>query len=216
MPTRFVCLANSYKEHGRCVAGICLDKKNRPIVETGRPKWIRPVSSEGHGEIPTDAVSHIELLTIVEIDVINFMGEGHQSENALFDEDAIREVGTFPISGLAELCENTRPNIFRNRGKAVSEEDIDNLNHSLVLVRIDDFKILEKPKEYKPGVTQLRLSFNYKNIPYEFTITDPVFIEKYRNDAQFVDNVEEIFLTLSLAGKWQGWYHKLVAGVILH
>ena len=39
---RLVCLANSYKHGERCIAGKSL--------ETG--EWVRPVSSEGHGEIP--------------------------------------------------------------------------------------------------------------------------------------------------------------------
>jgi hypothetical protein len=40
MPTRFVCLANSFKEGGRCLAGIELDNNNNPIIENGHPKWI--------------------------------------------------------------------------------------------------------------------------------------------------------------------------------
>ena len=39
MPTRFVCLANSFKEGGRCFAGIELDANNKPLLVNGHPKW---------------------------------------------------------------------------------------------------------------------------------------------------------------------------------
>jgi hypothetical protein len=35
MPARFVCLANSFKEGGRCLAGIELDNNNNPKIENG-------------------------------------------------------------------------------------------------------------------------------------------------------------------------------------
>jgi len=41
MLTRFVCLANSFKEGGRCLAGIVLDNNNKPVIENALPKWIR-------------------------------------------------------------------------------------------------------------------------------------------------------------------------------
>ena len=51
MCTRFVCLANSYKEGGRCIAGIELDENDEPIMVDGHPKWIRPVSESRFGEL---------------------------------------------------------------------------------------------------------------------------------------------------------------------
>jgi len=180
----------------------------------GRPKWIRPVSTQDHGEVPTHLVSHINTLAILEMDILNYVPQGHQSENALFDEDSIREVGRFPISGLTGLIETTRPQVFGNNGKAVAEKHIERLDHSLILVRTTDFKVFEKPNEYKPGTTQVRLAFSYKNIPYEFTVTDPIFSQNFRNNHRYVDSIDEMFLTLSIAVKWQDWYHKLVAGVI--
>lgn len=214
MLARFVCLANSYKEGGRCVAGILLDRKNNPIIQDSHPKWIRPVSLTNHGEIPTDLVSDLDLLTILEIEILDYVGEDHQSENALFDENSIREIGTLPISSLSEMFDHTRPKIFDNRGKAVAEEEIGKLDHSLMLVRTTEFEFFEKPNEHKPGTTQIKSAFSYNNIPYEFVVTDPIFLRDFRDNPKCIEGVEEIYLTLSLAIKWQGWYHKLVAGVI--
>src|SRR5579871_2249997 len=168
MHSRFVCLANSYKEGGRCVAGILLDKSNCPILKDGHPKWIRPTCTTEHGEIPTDLVAHIPLLTVLEIEVWKFVGEGHQSENALFNEDSIREMEMFPISKLDTLCDHSKLQIFGNKGKAVAEEHIDRLDHSLMFVQATEFEAIEKINEYKPGTTQIRLTFSYRNIQYEF------------------------------------------------
>jgi len=47
MPTRLVCLSNSNKLGGRCLAGIELDNQNNPVIIYGRPKWIRPICNTG-------------------------------------------------------------------------------------------------------------------------------------------------------------------------
>ena len=88
MLVRFVCLANSYKEGGRCVAGIMLDRFNNPIIENDLPTWIRPVSNTGHGEIHKELVSHIHLLDILETEISEFVDAGYQSENAIFLDDS--------------------------------------------------------------------------------------------------------------------------------
>ena len=58
MPIRMICMANSWREHGRCVAGIC--------QRTGG--WIRPVSSNG-GPLNQDGTAidgrHIQPLDVV-------------------------------------------------------------------------------------------------------------------------------------------------------
>src|SRR5687767_10046766 len=90
MKTRFVCLANSFKEGGRCLAGIELDNKNNPKIEIGHPKWIRPICDTPHGEVPTYLVAHLEILDIVQIDIIGYPDErDYQSENVLFDQNSL-------------------------------------------------------------------------------------------------------------------------------
>ena len=87
MLTLFVCLANSHTEGGRCLAGIELDSKDNPLFENGRRKWIRPVCTDTpHGEIPTDLISSINLLDIVEIEVTGRPEKNYQSDNVFFNE----------------------------------------------------------------------------------------------------------------------------------
>ncbi len=199
MPVRFVCLANSYKEGGRCVAGITLDQRNNPIIERGLPKWVRPVSDAGHGEISTNLVAHLNLLDIVEIKVKEDAGEGYQCENVTFRGDSIRQVGTFQLERLKSLCDE-RPTLFGTTSASIHEKHIHRLNHSLVLVRTIEFEMYEKDSEYTPGKKSLRLSFSYKNYHYDLPITDPRGLSKinFNNSVTYLDGVKEIFLKLSV------------------
>ena len=47
MLTKFVCLANSFKEGGRCMAGIELDSESNPVFEKGKPKWKAAIVKDG-------------------------------------------------------------------------------------------------------------------------------------------------------------------------
>jgi hypothetical protein len=128
MPTRFVCLANSFKEGGRCLAGIELDAENNPRIANGHPKWIRPICNTPHGEVHTHLVSHINILDIIEVEITNYPEtNNYQSENAYFRENSLRVIGNYDSDELDRLCDN-RNLIFGNRGKAVSEAAFGNLH----------------------------------------------------------------------------------------
>lgn len=215
MVTRFVCLANSFKEGGRCIAGIELNRNNVPKKVDGVPKWIRPICETEHGEVPTHLVSCINILDIVEIDVTGQPEEkDYQSENVFFDEDSIGVIGSLESSQIEELCDD-RNLIFGNRGKAVSSEAIDSLTYSLMLIKVDVFEITQKTYDDKPNRPQTRLVFTYHNHEYDLPITDPVFLHKYQFNANCVEQDSALFVTVSLGVEWKGWYYKLVAGVII-
>ncbi|MDQ6762494.1 MAG: hypothetical protein M3015_07690 [Bacteroidota bacterium] len=129
MLSRFVCLANSFKEGGRCLAGIELDNNNEPVVTGGQAKWIRPVcSTTPHGEVHTHLVAYLNLLDIIEIDVTGQPAEkNYQSENVFFAENSIKVLGRYDLENLNGICDS-RNLIFGNRGKALSEEAIVNLS----------------------------------------------------------------------------------------
>ena len=214
MKTRFVCLANSHKEGGRCVAGIEIDDNNHPVLLGGHPKWVRPVCNHTpHGEIPTHLVSALNLLDIVEIEFLEKQTSNYQTENYFFKENAIAINGSFDKSKLIYLCDN-RSSIFNSKGKALSEEYINKLNHSLMFIKTNQFSVLKKTYEDTPGKIQCRLIFNYNESEYDFPITDPAFLQQFQREEEFYKKHNEVFLTLSLGIKWQDWYYKLVAGLI--
>lgn len=214
MPTKFICLANSFKEGGRCLAGIELDANDNPVIVEGRPKWIRPICETPHGEVPTHLVSHLNILDIIEIEVTGTQQANYQSENVLFKQNSIRQISTFNKENLSILCDN-RSLIFGNKGKAVSAEAITNLNYSLMLVRTKLFEVVEIRYEDNPNQPKFRLVFLFNDNQYDLPITDPVFLHRYQSNPDFMEDINEAFISLSLGVVWNDWYYKLVAGIIL-
>jgi hypothetical protein len=142
MKTQIVCLANSYKEGGRCLAGIVTSNGN-PIIENNTPKWVRPVCETEHGQVPTSIVKDINLLDIIEIDIIQPTPNNYQTENVLFNENSIQTVDRLPLEQLHRFCNNEQNTLFGNKGKAVCKRDVASLSHSLTLIEIKEFRIYE-------------------------------------------------------------------------
>jgi len=212
MRTTFICLANSKKENGRCIAGIEL-KNGEPLLSDGKLKWLRPVCKTTHGEVPLDLVSHIKLLDIVEIEILNKVPDGFQSENLLFDAKSITVIGTFSINRINQLYNNSVKFIFGNKGTAVPESEIDFIFNSLMIVQVNKYEIVEKSSAYYTNKQQIRIKFSYNQNQYDFPITDLAFCNQYKlNNNIFIKT--PIYLTLSLAVNHNGWHSKLVAGII--
>jgi hypothetical protein len=164
---RFVCLANSFKEGGRCLAGVILDNNNSPIRQNNCIQWIRPICTTTHGEIPNHLALNINTLDILEIEVVNFPDlNSYQSENALFVENSIQKIGIFDRDNLNTL-RDTSHLIFGNKGKAISEEDITSQNRSLMFITPSDFEIFQRNYDDNPN-SQTRIKFTYSENQYDF------------------------------------------------
>lgn len=215
MPTRFVCLANSFKEGGRCLAGIELDANNNPLIINGHPKWIRPICNTPHGEVPNEIAVPFQILDIIEIGKTESKPEMYQSENILFDVGTIAKVGIFNLGELSNICENKKY-IFKTRYPSLSEEVIQELDYSLMLVKPDKWEVVEKVYEDRANPQQ-RMVFSYNGFTYDFSITDPVFLRRFQTNPNFLNDINEVILSLSVGVKFPATnrYYKLVAGVIL-
>ncbi len=213
MKTKIICLANSYKEGGRCIAGIQIDSNNIPIIIDSQPKWIRPIYNTKHGQIPYNLVQNVKLLDIVEFELTENIQQGYQSENVYFKDNSITIKSGISNFNLKDYCQNV-PLIFGNNGNAVSQNDIINLSYSLLLVNITNFKVSTRtfPERINP---QYRLAFTYNEINYNFPITDPIFIDVYKSNQKILDDKNEIQVVVSLGVVFNDWYYKLIAGVIL-
>ena len=214
MTIRFVCLANSVKEGGRCLAGIELNNNNEPLIGKNGPKWIRPICKTQHGKIYTHWVAHIKLLDIVEIESTGIpVKSSYQSENIFFKDEDLKIVGRFDRKELSRLCDN-RYYIFGNWGKALSTDEIVFLDHSLVLLHVNQFQIIEKNNPEDAGKKKFRLQFSYNETKYNFPVTDPVFLQLYGNNPSILKVVSSLYLCVSIGINFNGWYYKLVAGII--
>ncbi|SEJ73300.1 hypothetical protein SAMN04487995_6173 [Dyadobacter koreensis] len=214
MTIRFVCLANSVKEGGRCLAGIELNKNNEPLIGKNGPKWIRPICKTQHGKIYTHWVTHIKLLDIVEIESTGFPGKpSYQSENIFFKDEDLKVVGRFDRNELSNLCDN-RYYIFGNWGKALSTDEIVFLDYSLVLIHVSQFQVTERINPDDPGKKKIRLQFSYHETNYDFPVTDPVFLQLYGSNPAILEIISSLYLCVSIGINFNGWYYKLVAGIV--
>lgn len=213
MTTKIICLANSKKFSERCLAGIEVDETSDgyKIISSGsKPKWLRPVSKNEHGEFPARIAQSISLLDVIEFDLVVPCPSGYQTENVYFSENSVKTVTSIRLSStnLDKLtCDSNT--LFGNRGKAVHEDVIDSLDHSLVFIKVNRYNVFIKPEN-----NQLRMNFFYNSVEYDLPITDIKFEAQFRNNDRILEGVQHLYLTISLAVVHNNWHSKLIAGVI--
>lgn len=218
MEKNFICLANSYKNGGRCLAGIEVIRDssgNCSIVKDSRklPVWIRPVMDDDTQGIPNSLVSNINLLDIVKVEVIRSTPNGSHVENVKFK--SLSKVGNCKKSteNLDLLCDNYHTLVFGNRGKAVPSENFEQIGYSLMLIKPDDVYIETDTDDYEHEIFRIR--FDYQNNKYTLKLTDPIYINKLQQRQNLRgQRYDDLYLSLSLGVNYNGWHFKLVAGVI--
>lgn len=207
-------LGNSYKNGGRCVAGIEVEPSSRGfnVVKdnNGAPKWIRPVEANSDLGIPESRVGSFKILDILIVDVENDIPTGAHTEDVHFR--SISKYGSY-TGDLECLCDNNHSLIFGNRGKAVPEEKFALGGYSLMFIKANDLNIETQYDEY--GHEKYRIHFTYKSNRYDFPLTDPVYISTLQRKQRSTGNRGDgFYLTLSLGVKYNDWHYKLVAGII--
>lgn len=219
MDKYFICLANSYKRGGRCVAGveIVFDANGglKPVCDDdGRPRWIRPIATTTYGEIPNYVAEGIKLLSIVKLyNVVPCPNKPH-TENVYYSkiEQCKSNFLSNDVNIINHLFDSTHQAIFHNRGRAVSAEMARGINYSLMLIHVKDAcAYIDENREKSKN----RMSFTYYGDDYDFPITDPIFLDEFKNAPEHYANIPDVYLTLSLGLEFDGWHHKLVAGVII-
>lgn len=174
-----VCLANSRKISGRCVAG----------KRTGDNSWFRPISNRAGHEISeldrrySDGKT-AQLLDVIEIPCIEESPHGHQSENVLIDDRFYWEKkGSASWDDVLELVDQDADlwangfSAYYNRNNRVPDGLIDEDGGSLRLIELDEMVLHAGPKapdfgDMKPIV---RASFNYRGQHYKLDVTDPEY-----------------------------------------
>lgn len=216
-----VVLANSRKLGGRCVAGICLRTR----------RWIRPVSTNPHGELDLAQASAgdrpVRELDVVRIEYERAAASPRQPENVLVTDAPWQLRGTLsPSKAAIDLRRYTQKQgkLLGNRGKAVPESEAnEGVQKSLTLVEPKkgvEFRL--RPPEETQGKLKPKACFSLSGRRYELSVTDYVVaprvlelgIGEYRaQDLGFERG--RVLLTVSLGEPQQGWCTKLVAGIVV-
>lgn len=218
MDKYIICLANSYKRGGRCVAGIEIvfdaNRELKPVCDDdGRPRWIRPIAKTTYGEIPNYVAEDIKLLSVVKLyNVVPCPNKPHTENVYCSKLEQCKYELPHDVSLINHLFDSTHQAIFHNRGRAVSAEMSMGINYSLMLIHAKDAcAYIDENREKSKN----RMSFTYRGADYDFPITDPNFLDKFKKAPEHYANISDVYLTLSLGLEFEGWHHKLVAGVII-
>jgi hypothetical protein len=214
-----VCFANSRKTGGRCVAG----KEWR----AGRPgAWIRPISHRSTHELSIKECCFKDgrvpaLLDIVDIEFDCHQPAPHQKENYRIDPGYYwQKQGKLSWTDLHKWTDSPATlwtigeSSYSGCNNRIALDDAD--GSSLYLIAIDTVKLTvgKKAPEYPDSKRAVRCSFRHKNIYYLMDVTDPEIERNYLSKPDGAYEINNPVLCVSLGDEYQGYYYKLVAGIM--
>ena len=217
MDKHFICLANSYKHGGRCIAGIEVVPQadgSLDIVrhDDGRPRWIRPVSMSANGEIPNHLAESFKIFSLVKLTEVEPCPDKAHSEDVHCSRMEICPFELLPTkSFINQLLDTQHQAVFYYRGKAIPATIIDRLDYSLMLILPENVSAYcDEEREN----SKYRMKFTYSGSNYDFPITDPVFLEQFKKKPEKYADLKGVYLVLSLGLEFEGFHFKLVATVV--
>ena len=222
---RIVCLANSRKPDGRCVAG--------KLYAQGKfGAWLRPISIREGEELSeqerlTSKGLEPALLDILEFTISKHKPSSHQPENFVINpQHKFKQVGRISPQELLKVIDRpTNLWLMGYQSKTFGKNDlvppsrISEVSNSLYLINPHYFTIQVVQGTYS---LQVRGHFTYLGAEYNLRITDPIVEERFIPKGVGEYKIEDVLLTISLAEKLftvasnpsSSGYYKLIAGVI--
>ena len=216
-----VCLANSRKHNGRCIAGI-------EVAQGERVGWIRPISREPDGSLKWECRyrdgSNPRLLDVINVRLIRHRPWLYQQENWTFNRHYPWErVNRLTWDDLPMLADPELPlwsngsstlNGINDRIHLSSTQDIGN---SLRLIRVDriTLSVFAFGEDYGNPKRRVKGAFRYAGDEYRFTVTDPNYECKYLALENGDYLIGESFVTVSLGEPHKdGYCYKLIAAIM--
>jgi hypothetical protein len=144
---RIVCLANSRKTSGRCIAG-------KEITSGAIGQWIRPVSDRPTGEL-SEAERRFQdgtdpkLLDVLDILMIEPRSHGYQTENHVIDPEVywtlVRRATSAELAAAVDVVRgplwDNQSSSYNGEHDRVEEAAAVRHGNSLKLVNVDDLTI---------------------------------------------------------------------------
>lgn len=218
---RILCLANSRKLNGRCVAGI-------ELVDDRKVGWIRPVSerekeevSEYERQYPDG--SDPKVLDLIDLSLLRHQPGTFQRENWLLDPDHYWEkAGRYSWPRLDQLADPIEPlwlnghSTYNGCNDYVPLAQAESLRSSLRLIHVDRLRLVV----FKPGEAfgnpkrRVQGCFKYDNVLYKLWVTDPIYERRYLAYPDGEHALGECYLTISLGEALDDRCYKLIAAII--
>jgi hypothetical protein len=218
---RIICLANSRKYLGRCVAG-------KEVLTDGLGSWIRPVSARHSGEVSEEERRYENgrdpsVYDIIDIPLLKARPHLYQSENHLIDADKYwKKTGTISWEELKDLVDPSAPlwvnddSSYNGINDRVSMEVASHLDHSLVLIDPQNLTIQVQleGEGFPHPKRKVRADFTHHGAHYRLAVTDPVAERAFLARPNGVYPLHDAYLCISLGEEYQGSCYKLVATIL--
>lgn len=222
---KIVCLANSRKISGRCIAG-------KEVLDGNYGEWIRPISKR-----PTEEISEEEqkfedgyspqVLDIVTIPLIKPQPHNYQPENHLIDDNYYwTKEGTITWSDLSEVVDIVPDELWMNESSScngikdrIPEDKVNNLINSLLLIQPDRLIISVNVEgaKFGGGKRKVRSLFELNNHQYKLAVTDPIIESNFlkKEDGEYKIDAEKVYMCISIGEPYYDYCYKLVASIII-
>ena len=218
---RIVCLANSRKLSGRCIAG--------PELVGDQPgAWIRPVSDRVNQEVSEQERqykdgSNPKLLDIVDIPMLEYHPTDFQQENWLLDPKCYWEkVGKYSWEDLDQFSD-IDGTLWRNgfgtsngTNDHIPQQQASEEHCSLKLIHVNKvrLRVFVPGEDYGNNKRRVQAQFSFNNINYAIWVTDPDIERRYLKKEDGNYYMAESYLTISLGEPFKGNCYKLVAAIL--
>ena len=214
-----VCLANSRKMSGRCLAG-------KVVKQGGFGEWIRPVSARESQEVSEEERRYEDgadpkLLDVVQVELLASRPHAHQSENYVIDTQYYwKRKGKVSWSAIQSAVDHPSTlwingnHSYNGLNDRVPEVDARGLRGSLLLIRPQNCMISAAIEGGQYRKRKVRTTFEYNNEKYAIAVTDPVIEREFLGKENGEYQIGEALLCVSLGEPYQGYCYKLVAAVI--
>jgi hypothetical protein len=209
---RIVCLANSVKKGGRCIAG-------KRWADGKEADWIRPVSERPYEEVSPEEYKfqdggEPQLLDIVKVPLLKRKPNGPQKENWLLDPEFWWEkAGTISWSDLGDLVDAAEPLWIDGWHSSNGTNDriplhiVEDVHTSLRFIKVRQLRL---------NVTgyNVRGLFRHSRADYALVVTDPLYRDHYKRMADGDYDLGDAYLTISLGEEFKGARYKLIAAIL--
>lgn len=217
---RIVCLANSRKHSGRCIAGKATEGSNKGA-------WIRPIGPYATHEITERDREYADGSTAQKLDVIkivfanaapiSFQEENHVIDNCYYweklDKWTVADLATLEDHPL-QLWENGNHS-YSGVNDRVSVAILTEPRQSIFLIQPESvrFKVSAEGANFGDNKKIVRAKFIYNGQNYALRVTDPDIEQQYKAmpSGEYSANVN--YFTISLGEPYKDEAYKLVAAV---
>jgi len=219
---RMVCLANSRKLSGRCIAG-------KEFPGGANAAWIRPVSARPHEEVSEYERQYQDgsdpcVMDIIDVPLLDVRPKNYQVENWLLDPDYYWEkrghVTWDQIGGLTDPVEDLWINGLSTHHGMHDRIDLstaNSLTSSLRLVHVPrlSLAVFAPGEAFGNPKRRVQARFRFNSVNYRLWVTDPVYERRYLKMPNAEYELGESFLTVSIGEPAEdGYCYKLIAAIV--